>query len=137
MKKYIVLIAFICTSILYGQENPIQIVFDVTTADEATHQATVRHVTLMSEAYPESEFEVVLYSQSINMVLAEKSSVSEEIEKLVANDNVSFKVCAGTMKRNKVTEADLVKGVESVPDGIVEIVSKQKAGWGYIKEARN
>ena len=126
-----------CTAFVFGQDTPIQIVFDVTTADEATHQATVRHVTLMSEAYPESEFEVVLYSKSINMVLAEKSSVAEEIEKLAANDNVSFKVCAMTMKRNKVTEADLVKGVESVPDGIMEIVSKQKAGWGYIKEARN
>ena len=137
MKKYIVLIALMCTAFVFGQDTPIQIVFDVTTADEATHQATVRHVTLMSEAYPESEFEVVLYSKSINMVLAEKSSVAEEIEKLAANDNVSFKVCAMTMKRNKVTEADLVKGVESVPDGIMEIVSKQQAGWGYIKEARN
>lgn len=126
-----------CTAFVFGQDNPIQIVFDVTTADEATHQATIRHVTLMSESYPESEFEVVVFSKSINMVLAEKSSVASEIEKLAALNNVSFKVCAVTMERNKVTEGDLIKGVESVPDGIMEIVSKQKAGWGYIKEARN
>lgn len=137
MKKYIVLIAFLCATFMQAQEKPIQIVFDVTTGDEATHQATIRHVTMMSESYPESEFEVVVFSKSINMVLAEKSVVKDEIEKLAANDNVSFKVCAVTMKRNEVTEKDLIKGVESVPDGIMEIVSKQQAGWGYIKEAKN
>jgi hypothetical protein len=38
-----------------------------------------------------------------------------------------------TMKRNNVDSTQLVPGVEIVPDGIYEIISKQQAGWGYIK----
>ena len=40
------------------------------------------------------------------------------------------------MKRHKMTIGDLIPGVGSVPDGIYEIVMKQKDGWGYIKEAK-
>ena len=39
------------------------------------------------------------------------------------------------MKRNNVNESGLLPGVKVVPDGIYEIISKQHAGWGYIKVA--
>lgn len=137
MKNLILIIAFACSTLAFAQEQPVKIVFDVTSADVATHKSAVRHVKLMSEAYPESEFELVVYSGSMDMVLADKSAVADEIGSLVENENVSIKVCAGTMKRNKATEADLVKGVEIVPDGIMEIILKQQQGWGYIKESHN
>lgn len=137
MKNIILIIAFVCATITFAQENPVKIVFDVTSADENTHKSAVRHVKLMSEAYPESEFELVVYSGSMNLVLADKSVVADEIGQLVKNENVSIKVCAATMKRNKATQTDLVEGVEVVPDGIMEIILKQQQGWGYIKEAHN
>ncbi len=121
----------------YAQENPVKIVFDVTSSDPATHKSTMRHVKMMSQAYPESEFEVVGYSGSLDMFLAKKSSVREDMEALINNKNVSFKVCAATMKRHNSSKDDLVKGVEPVPDGIMEIITKQQQGWGYIKEAHN
>jgi len=39
------------------------------------------------------------------------------------------------MRRFKADKNDIVKGVNFVPDGILEIVDKQSKGWGYIKEA--
>lgn len=137
MKNIILIIAFVCSTITFAQENPVKIVFDVTSADENTHKSAMRHVKLMSEAYPESEFELVVYSGSMNMVLADKSIVASELEQLAEKENVSIKVCAATMKRHEATEADLVKGVEVVPDGIMEIILKQQQGWGYIKESHN
>jgi len=53
-----------------------------------------------------------------------------------SNENVTFAICEGTMKRHEVDEADLIEGVTKVPDGILEIVSKQQDGWGYIKEGQ-
>ena len=50
--------------------------------------------------------------------------------------NVSFRVCEGAMKNNKVEKSQLLDGVGTVPDGIYEIISKQHEGWGYIKAAR-
>lgn len=138
MKKALIFIsAFIFTINAYAQTQPIKVVFDVTSKDEGTHQSTMRHVKMMSEAYPDSEFEIVVYGGALPMVLKEGSSVAEDISMLGNNKNVSVKVCEGTMKRYQVTPSQLLPGVSTVPDGILEIVTRQGEGWGYIKEAHN
>ena len=119
----------------FSQNNPVNIVFDVTSADPSTHQSTMRHVKMMSSSYPESNFEVVLYSGSYEMALKEKSSVADEIVGLADQENVSFKICAMTLKRKKIDKSDLIENFDVVPDGILEIAMKQAEGWGYIKES--
>ena len=137
MKQVICLLVVLSSVLIQAQEKPVQIVFDVTSGDESTHKAAVRHVKFMSQAYTDSKFEVVMYSNSVNMALAEKSVVAAEITDLIQNENVSFKVCAGTMKRMEKSAEDLIEGVEIVPDGILEIVMRQQEGWSYIKEAHH
>ncbi|MEO0331006.1 MAG: DsrE family protein [Bacteroidota bacterium] len=138
MKKYLILLSlFAFAAQVWAQTQPVKIVFDVTSQDEKAHQSAVRHVKMMSEAYPESEFEVVVYSGAIAMVLVDGSSVADDITQLKDNDQVSFKVCEATMKRRQIDKSHLLPGVGTVPDGILEIVTKQGEGWGYIKEAHN
>ena len=127
-------VAFIFTAT--AQEKPVKILFDVTSSNTSVHSATIRHIKGMSNAYTDSKFEVVLYSGSYEMVLKEKSTVAKEIEELAKNPNVSFVICQATMNRHKIAQSDLIPGVTSVPDGILEIVQKQAEGWGYIKEAQ-
>lgn len=124
------------STMLSAQENPVKIVFDVTSDNTKVHQAAVRHVKFMSRAYPDSQFEVVMYSGSINMVLKDKSSVAIDMEALAKDKNISFVICEGTMKRHKIEKSQLIPGVTTVPDGILEIIMKQKEGWGYIKEGQ-
>jgi len=135
MKKYVLILVLMIGGLLQAQENPIKVVFDVTSADPATHSATIRHVKFMSQAYPDSQFEIVGYSGSLDMFLADKSTVKEDVETLLKNKNVTMRVCAATMKRHEASQEDLIVGVEPVPDGIMEIITKQQQGWGYIKEA--
>ena len=137
MKHLLIMLSMMVCSLAVAQEKPVKIVFDVTSADEAVHQTAIRHVKMMAAAYPDSEFEVVVYSGAIDMVTNGKSSVEEDIIALGNNENVQFKVCEGTMKRKGITTNELVPGVGTVPDGILEIVTKQGQGWGYIKEAPN
>lgn len=120
---------------LHAQNKPVNVVFDVTSADPATHQSTMRHMKIMSTNYPDAKFEVVLYSGSVDMALKDKSSVAEEITSLAEKENVSFKVCAMTLNRKKIDKSELLSNFEVVPDGILEIVTKQSEGWGYIKES--
>jgi intracellular sulfur oxidation DsrE/DsrF family protein len=91
----------------------------------------------MAESYPQSSFEMVIYSGAMNMVVNGKSTVSKSIEKLAGNPKVSIKVCEYTMKRHGIDKSQLVRGVGTVPDGIIEIATRQGEGWGYIKEADN
>ena len=137
MKTYLNLfIAFAFTLLTFAQETPVKIVFDVTSKDAKVHGSAMRHVKAMAKAYPDSKFEVVVYSGAIDMVLKGKSSVEADMEALAKNENVSFVVCEGTMARDQITHDQLVPGVTSVPDGILEIIKRQSEGWGYIKEAQ-
>ena len=137
MKAYISLIlAMVFSSFTFAQEEAVKIVFDVTSSDTKVHQATVRHVKAMSQAYPESKFEVVMYSGAMEMVLKEKSTVAVDLEMLAKKDNVDFVICEGTMKRHNIDKTQIISGVRSVPDGILEIIQRQLEGWGYIKEGQ-
>jgi uncharacterized protein len=120
-----------------GQTKPVRIVFDVTSKDTLTHQSVLRHVKGMAKTYPEAMLEVVMYGGAWPMAVNGKNSTARVIEELSQNKNVSFKICGITMQRHNVESADLVTGVEVVPDAIIEIVTRQGEGWGYIKESHN
>lgn len=137
MKKLILLLLIASSFQLMAQPKPVKIVFDVTSGDTLTHQAVLRHVSLMAASYPQSSFEVVVYGSAMPMFVKGKSTVAKAIQKLEVNPNVSFKVCEQTMVRYKVDKSQLIANVGTVPDGILEIVNKQAEGWGYIKEAHH
>ena len=137
MKKCIILFLFFMLSALvtWSQEKPVKVVFDITSKDTLDHQTVMRHVALMAKAYPQSQFEVVVYGGALPMFLKDQSTVKKGIEELTLNKNVSLKACEGTMKRYNADKSMLLPGVGTVPDAIMEIVTKQGEGWGYIKES--
>jgi len=137
MKKLIQLaLALFITNIAFAQEKPIKVVFDVTSGNTDVHKSAARHLRLMSETYPDSEFELVVYSSAYKMVDNKSSAAGETLREIVKNKNMAIVVCQNTMKRNDKSKEDLIPGVTTVPDGIFEIVSKQQLGWGYIKEGK-
>lgn len=138
MRKFSYAILLLLTPlVLSAQTKPVKILFDITSKDTLTQQTVVRHVSGMAKSYPDAELEVVIYGGALPMVVAGKSSVAKGIAQLGTNKNVSFKVCEVTMKRYNVDKAQLLPGIQVVPDAIIEIVTKQGEGWGYIKESHN
>ena len=138
-KLSVVLAGLLMTAIftpLMAQQKDYNVVFDITSADTNAHKTVIRQVSEILNSAPDAKLEVVLYSQSIDMVLPNKSVVAKQVAELSSHPNVSFKVCAVTMKRRGVAPADLIPGVGTVPDGIYEIITKQREGWGYIKIAQ-
>ena len=133
-KSLIILFGLLLPLIVFSQSKPVKIVFDITAKDTLAHQATLRHVSSMAQAYPDSKFEVVIYGGALPMVVKGQSTVAKSIKALENNKNVSFKACAVTMKRYNIEPSQLLPHTEVVPDAIMEIVSKQGEGWGYIKE---
>jgi uncharacterized protein len=137
MKNFIPLLLFLLPAVVSAQTKPVKIVFDVTSKDSLTHQAVLRHVKGMAKAYPDAMLEVVIYGSAWPMVVNGKSSSNEVVEKLAEEKNVAFKLCGITMERFKIHGSDVVKGVDVVPDAIIQIVTRQGEGWGYIKESHN
>ena len=135
MKKllFISAVLFFSFSSAKSQVVPYNVVFDVTNNEPAVQQRVIVLVNEIIGASPDAKVEVVFYGNSIAMVDNAKTSVGDDISKLSENKQVSFRACAIAMKKHNVDESMLVKGVQSVPDGIYEIVSKQAQGYGYIK----
>jgi intracellular sulfur oxidation DsrE/DsrF family protein len=77
--------------------------------------------------------EVVMYAKGFELVMPDRSPYIAEVKEAMKSPNVKFKVCAIALKNNNVDKSQLLPGVDTVPDGIYEIVSKQQDNWGYIK----
>jgi intracellular sulfur oxidation DsrE/DsrF family protein len=137
MKKIVSLVFILMTaSIIRAQNADYRVVFDMTSRDSVNQQAVIRELGLIREGNPDAKMEVVMYGQGIDLAIAGRTSQQAAMQKLMADKGISFKICAIAMKRNNVDQSQLVPGVEVVPDGIYEIITKQREGWGYIKVAR-
>ena len=137
MKKIMVMVS-VLTSIAFfstAQNKDYKVVFDLTSKDTLNQQSLLHEMKLIKEGNPEAKVEAVIYGQGLGLIKKQESSQSEEIGQLLAMKDVSIKVCALAMKRQKVDASQLLPGVQVVPDGIYEIISKQRDGWGYIKVA--
>lgn len=135
MKKYFLSFGLLLmfSSFSMAQNVPYKVVFDVTSRDTVVHQMIMRWVKGIMAADPGAKLEVVFYAKSLDMVTKGKSVVAEEVIKYAANKNVAFKVCDVSLKSNSIDKSQLLPGVETVPDGIYEIIALQHNGWGYIK----
>jgi intracellular sulfur oxidation DsrE/DsrF family protein len=134
MKKSILyLFTLVIIVSVHAQEKNYKVVFDMSSKDTVNQQAVTREIGLIKGASPEAKLEVVVYGQGLDLIVKGRSSQQAAVQQLIADNKASFKVCAMTLKRNNLTKDQLVPGVEIVPDGIYEIISKQRDGWGYIK----
>lgn len=135
MKKYLSI--FLSLTLLFlnsrAQNSDYKVVFDITSSDPASQNQVIREVSLIKEGNPDAQVEVVLYGRSLDLVRKDKSQFTSDIQRLVNLNGVSFNVCHIAMEHNNVDSSQLIPGVGIVPDGIYEIVKKQREGWGYIK----
>jgi uncharacterized protein len=124
---------FLTVTSAFAQKVPYNVVFDITNNDPAIQQRMIVLVKEIISASPDAKVEVVFYGSSIAVIDKTKSAVADDISKLAENKQVQFRACAIAMKKHNLDESQLVSGVQTVPDGIYEIVKKQAAGYGYIK----
>lgn len=135
MKQIFFLIAFVFCSVaqLFAQAKDYRVVFDITTKDTNVHKAVIRWCNEIMKAEPDAKLEVVYYGQSLEMITQGKSVVASDVARLISEKKVSFAVCASSLKRWNLDKSNLLPGVSTVPDGIYEILQKQREGYGYIK----
>lgn len=123
----------LASTVINAQVKNYKVVFDMSSKDTVNQQSITREIGLITDANPDAKLEVVIYGQGLDLAVKGRSAQQAAVQKLIADNKASFKVCAMTLKRNNIDKDQLVPGMEVVPDGIYEIVSKQQDGWGYIK----
>ena len=113
--------------------KPYKVVFDLTTDDPQDQTAVLRWLREVESVNPQSEMEVVMYGRGLSLVVSGRSPLGDEVKQAIGRPRVSFKVCEIAMRNQKLEKSQLLPNVATVPDGIGEIVARQKEGWGYIK----
>jgi len=132
-KNLSVLVCLLLTSFFALCQKDYRVVFDLTSKDSNDQKAVIRWVNEVSKAEPTSQVEVVMYGQGLALVTKGKSMYADDVAKLAQNNNIAFRVCQVAMKNQGIDKSQLIEGVGTVPDGIYEVISKQREGWGYIK----
>ena len=77
------------------------------------------------------EIEIVAYGPGIGMIKA-GSPVSMRIDEATMT-GVKVVACENTMTNMKLTKADMLKGLDYVSAGVVEIMQRQQQGWAYVR----
>jgi intracellular sulfur oxidation DsrE/DsrF family protein len=116
-----------------SRPQPYKVVFDLTSSDPIDQQAVLRWINEVTSINPETETEVVMYGRGLDLVISDKTTRADDVAKAISDRHASFRVCAIAMKNQKLDKSQLLPNVEIVPDGIGELVARQRAGWGYIK----
>jgi intracellular sulfur oxidation DsrE/DsrF family protein len=119
-------------------ESPRQFIFPITTDDEHEISHVLSSASNVMKFYgPEKcEVAIVCYSKGIKAVLKTAHFFDKDIQKRVRSlmtYDVEFIACHNTLKTYKIDKKELVKGVELVTAGIVELIERQKRGWTYIR----
>ena len=127
------LFALLSPGVAQAQDHPYRVVFDLTSRDSLDQKAVLRWLREVSTSSPAAQMEVVMYAKGFELVMPDRSAYIADVKEAMKNPNVTFKVCAIALRNNNVDKSQLLAGVQTVPDGIFEIISKQQDHWGYIK----
>ena len=135
MKRLLLVASLVLVSFgfTYRKPEPYRVAFDLTSRDSVDQVAVLRWIREITTPNPNAQLEVVIYGKGLDLVMPERSVASADVQKAIQNPNVVFKVCAIALKNNKIEQSQLFPGVQVVPDGIYELISKQQEHWGYIK----
>ena len=136
MKKILLSVSllFVCSLLLHAQKD-YKVVFDLTSGDSLSQQTAIRWVSEITKTEPTAQVEVVMFGKGLPLAVKDRSAVANDVTSLATNKNVAFKVCSIALANQKIDKSQLLPGVQTVPDGIYEVISKQREGWGYIKVA--
>ena len=87
----------------------------------------------MQSAYGKDkvDIEVVVFGMGAGMLKLE-SPLGNRIDEALGS-GVKVLMCENTMKGQKLTKDDMQPKIGFVPSGAVEIVERQKQGWGTLR----
>jgi intracellular sulfur oxidation DsrE/DsrF family protein len=116
-----------------GKAERHKLVLQVSDGDPAKWNLALNNAENVQQALGKDKVtvEIVAYGPGLNMLMAE-SKVAARLNGAMDN-NVALLACATTMKKAKVTEADLAGGVKVVPAGVIHIMQRQREGWAYVR----
>lgn len=74
---------------------------------------------------------IVVQADGVNAITT--GVETEDQVKALLDDGVSFKACRNTLDMMDLDESDVIEGIETVPEGAVEVTRLETDGYAYIR----
>lgn len=120
-----------------------RIVFQVDSADPALMNLTLNNVTNLITYYRDKHedvsVDIVAFGPGLNMYRADKSPVTDRIKHLADfayPAELHLSACNNTKQAMEKAEGHaitLLPQATIVPSGVVQIVTREEAGWSYVR----
>lgn len=111
-----------------------RVVFEMNSAGPEAWEQALGNIENMKKAFaPEPvTVELVCFGKGLTLLLKTNNSYAERL-KAIAGDGVTLVACQNSMRKRRITTADLLPFAGQVDSGVAEIIRKQEAGWSYLK----
>lgn len=108
-------------------------VIHLVSGDEAEQDTSLTIARNLLDDESGSIDDVAVVAQGDGMKAIKSGQESGEQVRALLDDGVSFKACSNTLEMMDLDESDLVDGVETVPEGAVEVTRLETDGYAYMR----
>jgi intracellular sulfur oxidation DsrE/DsrF family protein len=140
MRYSFLLIIFLASSFFVQAQNAKtihQIVIQLNTADTSAWSSTIGNIKNIQKIWSTNlQIEVVVHGKAIDFLVKDKTHLAKEIESLT-KEGIQFSACENTMRKHGIDKSAILSFAQTVPSGVVEVISKQEQGWSYLKAGVN
>ncbi len=151
MKK--ILFSLLLTlGIVYAQEAPAKVVYDLTTKDLNNFELRILSATVANKAHYEStlrelDVTVVIHGGAYKFflkdpanskfkddkaLLATSQALGKRIQTLADTYDVEFLVCGVGLRKHGLEKKDVYDFVKVIPNTTIGLIDKQNEGYAYV-----
>lgn len=111
----------------------MQSVIHLVSADESERETalTIAENLLADESGSIDDVAVVAQSDGVRSITAD-ADTADQVRSLI-DDGVTVSACSNTLDAVDMDASDLVEGVETVPEGAVEVTRLETEGYAYLR----
>jgi len=110
-----------------------KVVIQLTSGDTLAWKGAVKNITHMFDTWGDKAIiELVAHGSGVEFLVIGKSTQEQKISELAAK-GVKFYACENSLKDRKLSGENVLRSASTVPSGVVEVVTKEEAGWSYLK----
>lgn len=111
----------------------MQTVIHLLSGDESEQETSLAIAKNLMADESGSIDDVAVVAQAGGVEAIKAGTESGEKVATLIEDGVSFSACSNTLEMMDMTESDLVEGVETVPEGAVEVTRLETDGYAYMR----
>lgn len=110
-----------------------RVVLQVSDDSPKTWNQALNVIENLQKAYGKDKVEIKLVAFGYGLGILKLESVAGSRVQDAVQSGAQILACEVTMRRQKLSKADMLPNIGYVPAGVVEIIKRQRQGWAVVR----